>query len=55
MNSIEEVCNRLGKTFLMSLVGHHWAIGGLWVNSSLVKGGLIIFALTLLEGNADDA
>ena len=52
MSSIEEVCDRLSKTFLMSLVGNHWATGGLRVNSSSVKGGLIIFSLFLLEGNA---
>ena len=52
MSSIGEVCDRLGKTFLTSLVGNHWATGGLLVNSSSVKGGLIIFPLFLLEGNA---
>ena len=25
MSSIGEVCNRLGKTFLASIVGNHWA------------------------------
>ena len=34
MNSIREVCDRLGKTFLMSLVRNHWATGGLQVNST---------------------
>ena len=34
MNSIGEVFKRLGKTFLMSLVGNHWATGGLRVNST---------------------
>ena len=27
MSSIGEVCDRLGKTFLTSLVGNHWAAG----------------------------
>ena len=31
-SSIREVCNRLGKKILMSLVGNHWATGGLRVN-----------------------
>ena len=44
--------DRLGKIFLTSLVGNHWATGGLRVNSSSVKGGLIIFPLFLLEENA---
>ena len=52
MTSIGEVCDRLGKTFLTSLVGNHWATGGVGVNSSSVKGGLKIFPLFLLEGNA---
>ena len=34
MSSIGEVCDRLGKTFLTSLVGNLWAIGGLRVNST---------------------
>ena len=51
MSSIGEVCDRLGKTFLMSLLGNHRATGGLRVNSSSVKGGLINFPLFLLEGN----
>ena len=51
MSSIGEVCDRLGKTFLMSLLGNHRATGGLRVNSSSVKGGLISFQLFLLEGN----
>ena len=33
MSLIREACNSLGKTSLTSLVGHHWATGGLWVNS----------------------
>ena len=52
MCSIGEVCDRLGKAFLTSPVGNQWATGGLWVNSSSVKGRLIIFPLFLLEGNA---
>ena len=32
MSSTGEVCDGLGKTFLMSLVSNHWAIGGLRVN-----------------------
>ena len=34
MNSIGEVCDRLGKTFLTSLVGNHLATSGLRVNST---------------------
>ena len=52
LSLIREVCDRLGKMFLASLVGNHWATGGLQVNSSSVKGGLIIFPLFLLEENA---
>ena len=52
MSSIGEVCYRLGKTFLTSLVGNHWATVGLRVNSSSVKGGPIIFPLFLLKGNS---
>ena len=52
VSSIGENCDRLSKTVLTSLVGNHWATGKHWVNSSLVKGGLIIFPLFLLEGNA---
>ena len=51
MSSIGDVCNSLGKTFLTSLVSYHRATGGLRVNSSSVKGGLINFHLFLLEGN----
>ena len=32
MSSFGKVCNRLGKTFLTSLVIKHWATGGLRVN-----------------------
>ena len=32
MSSIGEVCDRLNKTFLTSIVGNHWATGGLRVN-----------------------
>ena len=52
MSSIGEVCDRLGKTFLMSLLGNLSATGGLRVNSSSVKGGVINFSLFLLEANA---
>ena len=34
IGSIREVCDRLSKTFVMSLVGNHWATGGLRVNST---------------------
>ena len=51
-SSIGEVCDRLCKKFLTSLVGNHWATGGLWVNLYSVKGGPIIFPLCLLKGNA---
>ena len=51
-SSIGKVCDRLGRTFLTSLVGNHWATGGLRVNLYPVKGGLIIFPLFLLEENA---
>ena len=50
MGSIGEVCDRLGKTILKSLVGNHWATGGLRVNSSSVKGCLIIFPFFSLRG-----
>ena len=52
MSSIKEIYKRPGKTFLTSLVGNHCATGGLQANSSSVKGGLIIFSLFLLKGNA---
>ena len=52
MKSIGAVCDSLGKTFLTSLVGSLGAAGGLLVNSSQVKGELIIYPLFLLEGNA---
>ena len=52
MSSIGEVCDRLGKTFLMSLLGNLSATGGLRVNSSPVKVKLIIFPLFLPELNA---
>ena len=32
MSSFGEACNRLGKTFLTSLVGDDWASGRLQVN-----------------------
>ena len=50
MSSIGEVCDSLKKTFLTSLVGNHRATGGLWVNSSSVKGGHINFPFFLLKG-----
>ena len=52
LSSIGEVCDRLGKTFLTSLVGNPWATGGLRVKTYAAKGGLILFPLFLLEGNA---
>ena len=52
MSSMGKVCDMLGKTFRTSLVGNHRATGGLCVNSSSVKGVVIIFPLFLLEGNA---
>ena len=41
MNSIREVCNSLGADYLTSFVGHHWATGGLPVNWTSEKGGII--------------
>ena len=41
MNSIGEVCNSLGLDSLTTFVGNHWATGGLRVNSTSVKGGII--------------
>ena len=55
MSSIGAVCDKLGKTFLTSLAGNHLATGELRVNLSLVKGGLIIFPLFLLEGKGNIA
>ena len=52
MSSIRAVCDSLGKTSLMSLVGYFWATDGLRVNSSPVMGEFIIFTLFLLEENA---
>ena len=52
MSSIGEGCDSLGKTSLLSLVGNHWATGGLRVNSSSVKGRLISLPLFLLDENA---
>ena len=46
MSSIREGCNSLGKTFLTSLVGKHWATGALWVNLYSVNKRLI-----RIEGN----
>ena len=51
MSSIGEGCDSLGNTSLKSLVGNHWATGGLRVNSSTVMGGLISFPLFLLKEN----
>ena len=50
--SIGEVCVRLDKRFLTSLIGKHWATSGLQVTLSSVKGVFIIFPLFLLEGDA---
>ena len=52
MSLIGEGCDSLGKTSLTSIVGNHWATGGLQVNTSSVKGGFISFALFLQEENA---
>ena len=52
MSSIGAVCDSLGKTFLKLLLGNLGATDGLRVNSSPVKGELIIFPLFLLEENA---
>ena len=52
MSSIGEGCDSLGKTSLLSLVGNHWATGGLRVNLSSVKGRLISLPLFLLDENA---
>ena len=52
MSSIGEACDRLGKIILTSLVNNHWANGWLRVNSSSVRGWLIIFPLFLIKGNA---
>ena len=49
---IGERCNSLRETSLASFVGNHWVTDGLQVNSSSVKGGLISFAMFLLEENA---
>ena len=49
INSIAAVCDSLGKTSLASLVGYYWATDRLQVNSSPVKGKLIIFPLFLFE------
>ena len=35
MVSIRKVYDRLGRTFMTSLVGNHWATGGLRVNSTV--------------------
>ena len=52
MSSIGAVCDSLGKIFLTLLVGNLGATGRLWVNSSPVKGYLIIFPLFLPQGNS---
>ena len=52
MSSIGEFCDRLGKTFLTSLVGNLWDTGKFLVNSYSGEGGLTRFPLVLLEGNA---
>ena len=52
MSLIGEGCDSLKKTSLMSHVGNHWPTGGLQVNSSSVKGGLISFPLFLHEEDA---
>ena len=52
IGSNQEVGDRLDNAFLTSFVGNPWATGELRVNSSLVKGGHIIFPFFLLKGNA---
>ena len=52
MSSIGALCDRLGKTFLMFLLGNLGATGGLQVDLSQVKVKLIIFPLFLPEGSA---
>ena len=52
MSLIREGCDSHGKTSLMSLVGYHWATGGIQVSLSPVKGGLISFHLFQLKDNA---
>ena len=42
----------LGTVILSLNGGNHWATGGLRVNLTLVKGGLISFPLFLVEENA---
>ena len=37
MNLIGEVCDSLGKDFLTSFVGNHWATGWLWSHMTSVK------------------
>ena len=41
MNSIREVCDSLGLDSLTMFVRYHWATGGLRVNLTSVKGGII--------------
>ena len=41
MNFIGEVCDSLETDSLTTFIENHWATGGLWVNSTLVKGGII--------------
>ena len=48
--SIGEVFDGLDKIFLTSLVGNHWATGGLRVNSSSVNGRLIVFHFSCSRG-----
>ena len=52
MSLIGEGCDSLGTDQLSPFGGDHWATGGLRVNLTAVKGGLISFPLFLLEGNA---
>ena len=52
MSSIGAVCDSLGNTSLMSLVGYYWATDGLWVSSSPVKEEFVIIPLFLLKENA---
>ena len=52
ISSIGEVCDSVRMDLLSSSGGDHWATGGLRVNSTSVKGGLIRFPLFMLDGNA---
>ena len=44
-NLVGEVCDSLGTDSLTTIVVNHWATGGLQMNSTLVKGGIISIPL----------